>query len=325
MSLVLNWVIGPAMMTGLAWATLPDLEGYRWVFFVRSVTKYGYWWPSCPCSNDDAVQLLTMYGMCSKPNCDNCRVFSCRTGVILVGIARCIAMVLIWNQLARGSPEYCAVLVAINSVLQIILYAPLALFYLKVVSRSAGDYTFGFWQVARSVLIFLGAPLAAGVITRYGVIAIKGRTWLEKKFLPRFGPVALVALVYTVLVLFALQGERVIHNLGDVVRVAVPLVLYFGVMWVGTVLVARRFGSSYEQAVTQSFTASSNNFELAIAIAVGTFGVKSEAALAATVGPLVEVPVLLGLVYVALWLSHRLKWQAGTSGGSMLYQESPQK
>jgi ACR3 family arsenite transporter len=264
MSLVLNWMVGPLFMTGLAWATLPDLPGYR-------------------------------------------------NGVILVGIARCIAMVLIWNQLARGGVEYCAVLVAINSVMQIVLYAPLALFYLKVVSQQSGaNLNFGFWQVARSVLIFLGAPLVAGIVTRYGLIALKGRDWLDKKFLPWFGPLALLALVYTVLVLFALQGHRVIDEIGNVFRVAVPLVLYFACMWTGTVVIARRFNSSYEQAVTQSFTAASNNFELAIAIAVSTFGVDSEEALAATIGPLIEVPALLALVYVALWLHRKLAWPTGT-------------
>lgn len=261
-SLALNWLVGPLLMTGLAWATLPDLPGYR-------------------------------------------------AGVIMVGLARCIAMVLIWNQLARGNPEYCAVLVAVNSVMQIVLYAPLALFYLQVVSRqflgNGQTLHIGFWQVCRSVLIFLGAPLVAGIVTRYSVIALFGKECFDK-FMVYFGPVALLALIYTVIVLFGLQGHRVISEIGDVFRVAVPMLLYFSIMWTGTVLIAWRAGYTYDKAVTQAFTASSNNFELAIAIAVGTFGIDSQEALAATVGPLIEVPVLLALVYVALWLKKKFAW-----------------
>ncbi|CAL8465694.1 g5230 [Coccomyxa elongata] len=259
-SLVLNWIVGPLLMTGLAWATLPDLPNYR-------------------------------------------------NGVIMVGLARCIAMVLLWNQLAGGSSEFCAILVAVNSVLQIILFSPLALFYLQVVSRqylgNGNTLHISFWLVCRSVLIFLGAPLVAAVLTRYIGIAIKGRDWYDKDFAPRIGPIALLALLYTVWVLFALQGHEVIHHIGDVCRVAVPMFLYFSIMWVGTMLMARAYGLSYERAVTQAFTASSNNFELAIAVSVATFGVQSAEALAATVGPLIEVPVLLSLVYVALWLQKK--------------------
>lgn len=267
LSLVLNWLVGPALMMGLAWATLPDLPHYR-------------------------------------------------NGVILVGLARCIAMVLLWNQLARGHAEYCAVLVAINSVMQMILYAPMAIFYIKVVSRQTGDFGIGFWSVARSVLVFLGAPLVAGIILRYGLIALKGKKWLDEKFMPYFGPLALVALVYTIIILFALQAENVLGNIGSVFRVAVPMALYFSIMWVGTLLVARKLHSTYEQTVTQCFTASSNNFELAIAIAVGAFGVNSKEALAATIGPLIEVPVLLALVYVALWLRQKLTWSQAPTAAS---------
>lgn len=262
-SLALNWLIGPLLMTGLAWATLPDLPGYR-------------------------------------------------AGVIMVGLARCIAMVLVWNQLARGNPEYCAILVAVNSVMQIVLYAPLALFYLQVVSRQylggGQGLHIGFWQVCRSVLIFLGAPLVAGVVTRYSVIGLFGKQRFDK-FMIYFGPVALIALIYTVIVLFGLQGHRVINEIGDVFRVAVPMLLYFSIMWTGTVLIAWRAGYTYDKAVTQAFTASSNNFELAIAIAVGTFGIDSQQALAATVGPLIEVPILLALVYVALFLKKKFRWE----------------
>ncbi|CAK0787439.1 hypothetical protein CVIRNUC_010659 [Coccomyxa viridis] len=262
-SLIANWLIGPAVMVAFAWATLPDLPGYR-------------------------------------------------TGVILVGLARCIAMVLLWNQLAAGSPEYCAILVAVNSILQVILYAPLALFYLQVVSRGAGvegGLHIGFWQVARSVLLFLGVPLAAGIVTRYTLLKAIGKENFDTRFMPYFGPVALLGLIYTIIVMFSLQGHQVISNIGDVCRVAVPMVLYFGLMFFGTLAVCKRLGSSYERSVTQAFTASSNNFELAIAIAVGTFGIRSQEALAATVGPLIEVPVLLALVYVALALN-RTWWKA---------------
>ena len=230
----------------------------------------------------------------------------------MVGLARCIAMVLIWNQLARGNPEYCAILVAVNSVMQIVLYSPLALFYLQVVSRQylggGQRLHISFWQVCRSVLIFLGAPLLAGIGTRYSVIALFGRQRFDK-FMTYFGPVALLALVYTIIVLFGLQGHRVIQEIGNVFRVAVPMLLYFAIMWIGTVLIAWRGGSKYNTTVTQAFTASSNNFELAIAIAIGTFGIDSQEALAATVGPLIEVPVLLALVYVALWLKNKFEWE----------------
>ncbi|CAL5230038.1 g13483 [Coccomyxa viridis] len=263
-SLVLNWIVGPLLMTGLAWATLPDLDHYR-------------------------------------------------NGVIMVGLARCIAMVLIWNQLAAGHPEFCAILVAVNSILQIILYSPLALFYLKVVSHQysgAGQFDLKFWDILRSVLIFLGIPLVAAIITRYSLIALKGREWFDKKFMPYFGPLALVALIYTIWVMFALQGHQVIENIGSVFRVAVPMLLYFSIMWIATMLFCRAVGVSYEKSVTQAFTASSNNFELAIAVATAVFGITSPEALAATVGPLIEVPVLLALSYVALWLHKKLKWAA---------------
>lgn len=265
-SLLLNWIVGPLLMTMFAWLTLFDLDGYR-------------------------------------------------NGLILVGLARCIAMVLIWNQLAEGNAEFCAILVAINSIMQTVLYAPLAVFYLNIVSGQ-DEFTVNFWDVCRSVLIFLGIPLIAGILTRYTVILKKGRAWLDEKFLPAIGPIALAALIFTILVLFALQGYEVIHNIGDVFRVSVPMFLYFGLMWVGTLCLVRRTGADYEQAVTQAFTAASNNFELAIAIAVGTFGIKSQEALAATVGPLIEVPVLLALVYVALWLRDRLSWANKDNAGN---------
>lgn len=262
-SLVLNWVVGPALMTALSWATLPDLDAYR-------------------------------------------------NGVIIVGIARCIAMVLIWNQLAHGHPEYCAILVAVNSVLQILLFAPLSVFYLQVVSRQymgTGEYDINFWDVARSVLIYLGAPLGAAIITRYTLFYAIGEKKYYEKFIPVIGPFALVALLYTIIILFALQGKNVVDDLGNVARVAIPLLLYFSIMWTVTMWLSRVQNFQYSHAVTQSFTASSNNFELAIAVAVGAFGIDSKEALAATVGPLIEVPVLLALVYVALYIRKRIKWQ----------------
>lgn len=183
----------------------------------------------------------------------------------------------------------------------------------QVVSRqylgSNSTFHIGFWTVARSVLIFLGAPLVAAIITRYTVIWIKGRSWFDKQFAPRIGPIALVALVYTVWLLFALQAKQVLDNIGDVFRVSVPLLLYFATMWFATFYACRFAKGKYEYAVTQAFTASSNNFELAIAVAVAVFGINSKEALAATIGPLIEVPVLLLLVYVALWLQKRYQWE----------------
>ena len=235
-----------------------------------------------------------------------------RNGVIMVGLARCIAMVLIWNQLARGDPEYCAILVAINSVLQIILYAPLALLFLVVISRQytgeGESFSLNYWDVCRSVFLFLGVPLVAAVLTRFVLLAIAGHEWFERRFVPIISPVALIALLWTVFAIFAIQGHNIIENIGSVCRVAVPMVIYFIVMFSTSLALCRWFEFGYEKAITQAFTASSNNFELAIAVAAGTFGVDSPEALAATIGPLVEVPVLLALVYVALWLKPRLAW-----------------
>ena len=234
-----------------------------------------------------------------------------RAGVIMVGLARCIAMVLLWNQLAGGDADFCAILVTVNSVLQIVLYSPLALFFLVVVSRQyqGGDaFHLQYWDVCRSVFLFLGVPLVAAVLVRFALLGLLGRQWFEAKFAPVISPVALLALLWTIFALFTIQGHQIVDNVGNVCRVAVPMVIYFVVMFSSTLALCRRLGVGYERAVTQAFTASSNNFELAIAVAAGTFGVDSEEALAATVGPLVEVPVLLSLVYVALWLRPRLDW-----------------
>ncbi|KAL9619645.1 MAG: hypothetical protein Q9160_005751 [Pyrenula sp. 1 TL-2023] len=222
-----------------------------------------------------------------------------REGLILVGIARCIAMVLIWNRLAGGDGEYCAILVAVNSVLQMVLYAPLALLFVKVIGRSRDQVNVQYDLVAKSVGVFLGIPLAAAILTRGVLRTMAGKEWYEKWFLRVIGPLSLIGLLFTILVLFASQGQRVVHQIVSVVRVAAPLVVYFGTIFSATLFAMTKTGFGYELACTQSFTAASNNFELAIAVAVATFGAESDQALAATVGPLIEVPVLLGLVYVA--------------------------
>jgi arsenite transporter len=235
-----------------------------------------------------------------------------RNGVIMVGLARCIAMVLIWNQLAQGDPEYCAILVSMNSVLQIILYAPLAIFFLVVISNQyqGGGFNLSFLDVFESVLLFLGVPLVAALLTRVAIIQTAGRDWMEANFNPVISPVALIALLWTIFAIFCIQGRNIVDNIGDVIRVAVPMLVYFIMMFFGSLFLCKKLGFGYEKSVTQAFTASSNNFELAIAVSAATFGVNSPEALAATIGPLVEVPALLALVYVALWLQPRLSWDS---------------
>ncbi len=232
-----------------------------------------------------------------------------RTGLIITGLARCIAMVLIWNMLAGGDSEYCAVLVALNSIFQIVMYSPLAYFYLRIVPGWFGvqgtAVNIGMGDITKSVLIFLGIPLAAGVITRFTLLRRRGKEWYETKLMPRLGPTALIGLLFTIVVMFAMQGDRILSQPFDVVRVAIPLVVYFVVMFFASFALSLRLKFSYEQATTQSFTAASNNFELAIAVAVGTFTIASQEALATVIGPLIEVPVLVGLVYVALWMRRR--------------------
>jgi len=239
-----------------------------------------------------------------------------RKGVILVGVARCIAMVLIWNGLACGDAEYCAILVGVNSILQMVLFTPYALLFLNVFGGSGGDkLVLQYSSVATSVGIYLGIPLAAGAVTRFIVL----KTLSEKgqqRFFKFFGPVALLGLLYTVVVLFAYQGHQIVQNIGSVFRIFVPLILYFIIVWSSTFFGLYYFGRSragtslggYDKAVVQAFTAGSNNFELAIAVAIASFGTNSPEALAATIGPLVEVPVLLGLTYVALLLRKKLDW-----------------
>jgi arsenite transporter len=232
-----------------------------------------------------------------------------RTGLIIVGLARCIAMVLIWNDLACGSRELAAVLVAINSLFQIVAYSLLGWFYLELLPDWLGldsdDIDVTMWEIAKSVLIFLGVPLLAGYLTRLAGERTKGREWYESRFLPRIGPVALYGLLFTIVVLFALQGERITDQPLDVARIALPLLAYFAVMWFGSFALGLRLGLSYERNASVAFTAAGNNFELAIAVSIGVFGVTSGQALAGVVGPLIEVPVLVGLVYIALAAKRR--------------------
>lgn len=266
-SLVLNWLVGPALMFALAWLLLPDLPAYR-------------------------------------------------TGLIVVGLARCIAMVVIWNDLACGDREAAAVLVALNSVFQVVAFAFLGYFYLTVLPGWLGLDTAGLevsvGQIALNVAIFLGVPLLAGFASRWVGERSRGRAWYEAAFVPRIGPWALYGLLFTIVVLFALQGDAVTGHPLDVARIALPLLAYFALMW-GTGMVAgRSLRLGYPRSATLAFTAAGNNFELAIAVAIATFGVTSGEALAGVVGPLIEVPVLVGLVYVSLWASRRFGWPTRT-------------
>ncbi|HSE70490.1 MAG TPA: ACR3 family arsenite efflux transporter [Nocardioidaceae bacterium] len=228
-----------------------------------------------------------------------------RTGLIVVGLARCIAMVIIWNDLACGDREAAAVLVALNSVFQVLAFGVLGWFYLDLLPGWLGLSTTGLevspWTIAASVVVFLGIPLAAGYLTRRIGEARRGREWYESTFLPRIGPFALYGLLFTIVLLFALQGEAITSQPFDVARIALPLLAYFAIMWGGSLLAARAVGLGYERSTTVAFTAAGNNFELAIAVAIAVFGVTSGEALAGVVGPLIEVPVLVGLVYVSLW------------------------
>ncbi|GAA4676597.1 ACR3 family arsenite efflux transporter [Gordonia humi] len=261
-SLLLNWIVGPALMFALAWLLLPDLPEYR-------------------------------------------------TGLIIVGLARCIAMVIIWNDLACGDREAAAVLVALNSVFQVIMFAVLGWFYLSLLPGWLGleqtTISTSPWQIAKSVLIFLGIPLLAGYLSRRIGEKTKGRDWYEAKFLPRVGPWALYGLLFTIVILFALQGEQITSRPWDVVRIALPLLAYFAIMWGGGYLLGAAMGLGYERTTTLAFTAAGNNFELAIAVAIATYGATSGQALAGVVGPLIEVPVLVALVYVSLALRRRFR------------------
>jgi ACR3 family arsenite transporter len=232
-----------------------------------------------------------------------------RTGLIIVGLARCIAMVLIWSDLAKADNEATALLVAINSIFQILAFSLLGWLYLTGLPDLLGLDTQGLdvslWAVARTVLIFLGIPLAAGYLTRRIGLRTRGEEWYTERFLPRIGPIALYGLLFTIVLLFALQGDAITSDPLDVALIAVPLLAYFLIMFVVSFWAGRALGLGYAQTATVAFTAASNNFELAIAVAVGVFGATSGQALAGVVGPLIEVPVLVGLVYVALWLGRR--------------------
>jgi ACR3 family arsenite transporter len=260
-SLVLNWVIGPALMFALAWLLLPDLPAYR-------------------------------------------------TGLIIVGLARCIAMVLIWNDLSCGDREAAAVLVAINSAFQVLAFGVLGWFYLRVLPGWLGlpvtEARFSFGAIVVSVLVFLGIPLLAGYLTRTLGERAKGRQWFETTFLPKVGPLALYGLLFTIVVLFALQGHTITAQPWDVARIALPLLAYFAIMFAGSFALGARLKLGYPKTATLAFTAAGNNFELAIAVSIGVFGVTSGQALAGVVGPLIEVPVLVALVYVSLWLGRRM-------------------
>jgi ACR3 family arsenite transporter len=232
-----------------------------------------------------------------------------RTGLVIVGLARCIAMVLIWNDLSCGDREAAAVLVAINSVFQIVAFAALGWFYLQVLPGWLGLSTtsaeFSVWAIVASVLVFLGIPLLAGYLTRTLGERARGRDWYEGTFLPRIGPVALYGLLVTIVLLFALQGDAITSKPWDVARIALPLLAYFVLMFGSSFLLGMRLRLGYAKTATLAFTAAGNNFELAIAVAIGTFGVTSGQALAGVVGPLIEVPALVALVYVALWARRR--------------------
>jgi ACR3 family arsenite transporter len=238
-----------------------------------------------------------------------------RTGLIIVGLARCIAMVLIWNDLACGNREAATFLVAVNSVFQILAYSLLGYFYLELLPSWLGfdleSLHVSVWAIAKSVLIFLGVPLLAGYLTRVIGERRKGTDWYENTFLPRIGPVALYGLLFTIVVLFALQGDAITSEPFDVARIALPLLAYFAIMWTSSFALGLRMGLPYDRNATVAFTAAGNNFELAIAVAIGVFGVTSGQALAGVVGPLIEVPVLVGLVYIALWARRRFYPTAG--------------
>ena len=243
-----------------------------------------------------------------------------RTGVIIVGLARCIAMVLIWNDLAKGDRDRTALLVVFNALFQVAAFAFLGYFYLTVLPGWLGLDTQGFqvgiWEVAKTVLIFLGIPLTAGFLTRRIGLKRKGRDWYDRKFIPRISPITLYGLLFTIVLLFAIQGDKITSQPLDVAQIALPLLAYFAIMWVAGFVIGKLIGLPYAQTASMGFTVASNDFELAIAVSVGVFGATSGQALAGVVGPLIEVPVLVALVYVALWA--RRFWRATEHGAGTM-------